>query len=85
MAGSDGVFDNLSDADICDIVSSFGPRTKSAAIAKKIVDKSRTVSLDPEAVTPYSTVARGKSGYNAYRDGRGGKVDDVSCIVVKAS
>lgn len=58
VAGSDGVFDNLSDADICEIVSSFGPRTKSTAIAKKIVDKSRSVSLDPMAVTPYSTVAR---------------------------
>ena len=85
VAGSDGVFDNLSDADICDIVTSFGPRTKSNAIAKKIADKSRQVSLDPQAVTPYSTIARGKSGYEAYRSGRGGKVDDISCIVVKAS
>ncbi|KAL7534796.1 hypothetical protein ACHAXR_006098 [Thalassiosira sp. AJA248-18] len=85
VAGSDGVFDNLSDADVCDIVSSFGPRTKSSVIAKKIVEKSRSVSLDPEAVTPYSTVARGKSGYGAYNNGRGGKVDDLSCIVVKAS
>lgn len=85
VAGSDGVFDNLSDADVCEIVSSFGPKTKSGVIAKKIVDKSRSVSLDPMAVTPYSTVARGKSGYAAYKDGRGGKVDDVSCIVVKAS
>ena len=55
------------------------------AIAKKIVDTSRKVSLDPQAVTPYSTVARGKSGYAAYKNGRGGKVDDLSCIVVKAS
>ena len=70
---------------MCNIVSSFGPKTKSTAIAKKLVEQSRKVSLDPEAVTPYSTVARGKSGYNAYRDGKGGKVDDVSCIVVKAS
>mmetsp|Transcript_13458 Transcript_13458/g.29224 ORF Transcript_13458/g.29224 Transcript_13458/m.29224 type:complete len:629 (-) Transcript_13458:283-2169(-) len=85
VAGSDGVFDNLSDADICEIVSAFGPRTKASTIAKKIVDKSRSVSLDPMAVTPYSTVARGKSGYSSYRDGKGGKVDDVSCIVVKTS
>ena len=85
VAGSDGVFDNLSDADVCGIVSSFGPRVKPNQIAKKIADKSRSVSLDSQAVTPYSTVARGKSGYNAYRDGRGGKVDDISCVVVKAS
>ena len=85
VAGSDGVFDNLSDADVCEIVSSFGPRSKSSAIAKKIVDKSRSVSLDPQAVTPYSTVAQGRSGYSAYSNGTGGKVDDISCIVVKAS
>ena len=85
VAGSDGVFDNLSDADVFEIVSTFGPRSKSSAIAKKIVDRSRSVSLDPQAVTPYSTVARGRSGYGAYSNGTGGKVDDVSCIVVKAS
>jgi protein phosphatase PTC7 len=85
VAGSDGVFDNLSDADVCEIVSSFGARGKSSAIAKKIVDRSRTVSMDPDSVTPYSTVARGKSGYGAYKNGRGGKVDDISCLVVKAS
>lgn len=85
VAGSDGVFDNLSDADVCEIVQSFGPKTKSSQIAKKIVDRTRIVSLDSDAVTPYSTVARGKSGYGAYKNGRGGKVDDISCIVVKAS
>ena len=85
VAGSDGVFDNLSDADVCEIVSTFGARGKSSAIAKKIVDRSRTVSMDPDSVTPYSTVARGKSGYGAYKNGRGGKVDDISCLVVKAS
>jgi protein phosphatase PTC7 len=85
VAGSDGVFDNLSDADVCEIVNSFGPRTKSSMIAKKIVDRSRTVSLDTNSVTPYSTVARGKTGYAAYKNGRGGKVDDISCLVVKAS
>ncbi|KAL7473614.1 hypothetical protein ACHAXS_014097 [Conticribra weissflogii] len=85
VAGSDGVFDNLSDADVCDIVESCPPKAKSAAIAKKIVDRSRAVSLDMSAVTPYSTVARGRSGYDAYKSGRGGKVDDISCIVVKAS
>ena len=72
-------------ATVCDIVSSLGPRSKSSVIAKTIVDKSRMVSLDPMSVTPYSTVARGRSGYSAYKNGRGGKVDDISCIVVKAS
>ena len=85
LMGSDGVFDNLSDSDIVSIVSSFGPRSKSTAIAKRIVERSRTVSLDKDAITPYSTIAKGKSGYDAYKSGRGGKVDDISCIVVKAN
>ena len=54
------MFDNLSDADVCEIVSSFGPRSKTTQIAKKIVDRRRTDSvLDPSSVAPYSTVARG--------------------------
>lgn len=85
VAGSDGVFDNLSDADVCGIVAGLGPKAKPVTIANKIVERSRAVSLDPGAVTPYSTVARGKRGYEMYKDGSGGKVDDVSCVVVKAS
>ena len=85
VAGSDCVFDNLSDADVCEIVLSFGARGKSSAIAKKIVDRSRTVSLDPESVTPYSTVPRRKSGHDAYKNGKGGKVDEISYLVAKAS
>ncbi len=84
VTGSDGVFNNLSDADVCEIMSSFGARGKSSTIAKKIVARSRTVSMDPDSVTSYSTVARGKSGYGAYKNGRGGEVDDISCLVVKA-
>ena len=84
IAGSDGVFDNLSDGDILDLVSS-NTKAKSSVIAKKICDTSRTVSLDYDAVTPYSRAARGRSGYTAYQSGKGGKVDDISCVVVKAS
>jgi protein phosphatase PTC7 len=84
IAGSDGVFDNLSDGDILDLVSS-NANAKSSVIAKKICDTSRTVSLDYDAITPYSRAARGRSGYAAYQSGRGGKVDDISCVVVKAS
>lgn len=84
IAGSDGVFDNLSDGDILDLVSK-NANAKSSTIAKKITDTSRTVSLDYDAVTPYARAAKGRSGYQNYQSGRGGKVDDISCIVVKAS
>lgn len=85
VAGSDGVFDNLSDADVIELVSACPPKANASVIAKKIVEQSRMVSLDSEALTPYSRAARGRSGYASYQTGRGGKVDDVSCIVVKAS
>eukprot|EP00804_Cyclotella_cryptica_P006746 CCRYP_015711-RA/>CCRYP_015711-RA protein AED:0.05 eAED:0.05 QI:335/1/1/1/0.5/0.33/3/4488/602 len=84
IAGSDGVFDNLSDGDILDLVSG-NANVKSNVLAKKICEASRAVSLDYDAVTPYSRAARGRSGYAAYQSGRGGKVDDISCVVVKAS
>ena len=83
IAGSDGVFDNLGDADILELVTS-NYKAKSSVIAKKICDTSRRVSLDFDAVTPYARAARGRSGYAAYQSGRGGKVDDISCVVVKA-
>ena len=84
IAGSDGVFDNLSDADILDLVSN-NAKSKASVIAKKICDTSRSVSLDYDAVTPYARAARGRSGYANYQSGTGGKVDDISCVVVKAS
>lgn len=83
IAGSDGVFDNLSDGDILELVSS-NAIVKSNVLAKKICEASRSVSLDYDAVTPYSRAARGRSGYAAYQSGKGGKVDDISCVVVKA-
>ncbi|KAL7522660.1 hypothetical protein ACHAWX_007602 [Stephanocyclus meneghinianus] len=83
IAGSDGIFDNLSDGDILELVSS-NAIVKSNVLAKKICEASRSVSLDYDAVTPYSRAARGRSGYAAYQSGKGGKVDDISCVVVKA-
>ena len=80
IMGSDGIFDNINDNIILDLVAESST-TKPTPLAKKICDVSREVSLDTTAVTPYAKLAK-RRGDADYRDGLGGKVDDVSCIVV---
>ncbi|KAL7574607.1 hypothetical protein ACA910_002960 [Epithemia clementina (nom. ined.)] len=84
VMGSDGVFDNLSDAEIVDLVtvSLDRPNVKPSYLAKKISDQSRKVSLNGKAATPYAKQAK-KNGDPDFADGVGGKVDDVSCVVVR--
>jgi protein phosphatase PTC7 len=80
VMGSDGVFDNVSENEVAKIVSNAPPR--SSLMAKRIVDLSRRISLDPKADTPFAKLAK-KKGDRDYQSGVGGKLDDVSCIVVR--
>lgn len=80
LAGSDGVFDNLNEDEILTVVLS-SPK-KASAIAKRISERSRKVSLNPRAVTPFSIAAK-KNKNPDYPDGIGGKVDDVSCVAIR--
>lgn len=80
IMGSDGVFDNVNDNTLLDLVTE-SPVVKPTPLAKKICEVSRKVSLDDNAVTPYSKQAQ-RRGDADYQDGLGGKLDDVSCIVV---
>jgi protein phosphatase PTC7 len=80
LMASDGVFDNLSDQQIVDIVAAAPERL--SAIAKRVSDQSRTASLNKKAVTPYAKLAK-KNGDPDYAEGVGGKLDDVSCVVVR--
>jgi protein phosphatase PTC7 len=82
LMGSDGIFDNLRDAAVVDTVASDNSPQQVAMKAKCITELSRKVSLDRTAETPYAELAK-KYGDPDYSDARGGKVDDVSCIVVK--
>jgi protein phosphatase PTC7 len=84
VAGSDGVFDNLEDTDIIQFTLDSNIKSKPALIAQKIVAESRKVSLDPEAPTPYAKQAK-RNRYQNYATGLGGKLDDISCIVVSIS
>lgn len=79
LMGSDGIFDNLEDSEIVEIATSS---EKASAIAKKVSDRSRKVSLNSQAATPYSKQAK-KNGDPDFKDGLGGKVDDISCVVAR--
>ena len=80
VMGSDGIFDNLSEALLVETVADAPARAGS--IAKKVADLSRKVSLDKKAETPYAKQAQ-RAGDNKYSDGLGGKIDDISCVVVR--
>ena len=82
VAGSDGIFDNLTPEDIWEQISSVPDRA--GMMAGKIINQSRAVSLDTEAPTPYAKQAK-KQRYEKYKSGLGGKVDDISCVVVRCS
>lgn len=82
VAGSDGIFDNLTPDDIWEQISSVPDRA--GMMAGKIINQSRAVSLDTEAPTPYAKQAK-KQRYEKYKSGLGGKVDDISCVVVRCA
>lgn len=84
VAGSDGVFDNLEDSEIVRLTSDNTIKLKPTLLAQKIVAESRKVSLDPMAPTPYAKQAK-RNRYQNYVSGLGGKVDDISCIVVSVT
>ena len=81
VMGSDGVFDNLSDSEILDSIEKSNT-PKLGKIAKRLADRSRKVSLNQKAETPYAKLAM-KNGDPDYAEGLGGKVDDISCVVVR--
>lgn len=81
LMGSDGIFDNLSDDQVVEIAIK---EKQLQTIAKRVSELSRKVSLDEKAATPYAKMAK-RYGDPDYKDGLGGKVDDVSCIVVSYS
>jgi protein phosphatase PTC7 len=80
VMGSDGIFDNMFDEDIVSVINESPKRAQ--AIAKRLSEQSRKLSLNRKAVTPYSQSAK-KYGDPDYEGGVGGKVDDVSCVVVR--
>ncbi len=81
IAGSDGIFDNLDDAMVCEIVEKNNKGSISK-VAQQLVSESRKISKDPNAATPYARMAK-RNNYAGYSMGVGGKLDDISCVVVR--
>ena len=80
LMGSDGIFDNLSEKQVLEVVDK--EEKNLSTMAKRVSEVSRKVSLDQKAPTPYAKLAK-RYGDPDFADGLGGKVDDVSCIVVR--
>lgn len=84
VLGSDGVFDNLFLDEVCEIAnqhlsisgsygSNYAPVSQSALkqVAKAIVAKAHSKSTDDPGIAPDTPI------------GKGGKVDDTSCVVAE--
>jgi len=80
LMASDGVFDNLDEDSIIEAMDRF-PQ-KASMMAKSVINASRKVSIDRNAVTPYATEEQ-KNDPDA--PGLGGKLDDISCVVLLLS
>lgn len=80
IMGSDGIFDNVSDDMLLELLSK-NSKLKPNQLSKKICELSRKQSLDAGAETPYGKQAQ-RRGDPAFKSGLGGKVDDASCVVV---
>ena len=87
IAASDGVFDNLNENRIRKIVNeklwSSSSSSNISNIVKLIVNEAKKNSLDKTIETPYSIAA--KKHYKEYKEGIGGKPDDISCIIARCT
>jgi len=84
LMGSDGIFDNVTDEQILQFVSNPKYSTNPALLLRVIINEARKISLDKEAPTPYSQMAK-RYGYPEYSSGLGGKVDDISGVIALCS
>lgn len=75
IAGTDGLWDNLFDEDILEIVANAG--NDPATIAQHIARQAHIVANDKDIISPFSKSARS----NGYPLATGGKLDDITVIV----
>jgi len=78
IAGTDGLWDNLYDEDILEVLaesSTMDPATAAQCVARK----AHTVANDKDALSPFSRSAR----QNGYPLACGGKLDDITVLVAK--
>ena len=80
LAITDGVFDNLSDNCICEALA-YRIILNLSNISQAVADKLRAGSPNAKDKTPYKKLAQ-NNRYEEYRNGVGGKFDDISCVVL---
>lgn len=75
IVGTDGLWDNLFDDDILEVVASAS--ADPATIAQNIARRAHEVANDKDIISPFSKSAR----YNGYPLATGGKLDDITVLV----
>ena len=80
--GTDGLFDNLFDDKIIELVEPFVRGKEEIESTKKVADviaeEAFTKSMDPHYLSPFS-----KSAREQFYDYNGGKSDDISVVVAQ--
>lgn len=80
VVGSDGLFDNMYDHQITDIINPFikdkDEILDTELVAQLIAKQAEVLSLDPNWKSPFA-----KHAYDNYYDFKGGKHDDITVLV----
>lgn len=87
VLATDGYFDNVYSQETVQLVNAHMAQLPAGAnnadvlthvrvLAKMLTDSARRLSLDPKRLSPWAKGARAHGGHY-----RGGKVDDITCIV----
>lgn len=77
ITGTDGLWDNLFDEDILEVVANSS--TDPATVAQHIARQAHIVANDKDIISPFSKSAR----QNGYPLATGGKLDDITVIVAR--
>lgn len=77
IVGTDGLWDNLFDEDILEVVANAGSNNDPATIAQHIARQAHIVANDKDILSPFSKSARS----NGYPLATGGKLDDITVLV----
>ncbi|XP_028396562.1 protein phosphatase PTC7 homolog [Dendronephthya gigantea] len=83
VLGTDGLFDNLTEKQILDEVSKLKDNSANSiqSVAESLANLARTLSFDPNYLSPFAKQARMQEGIEAI----GGKPDDITVLVAIVS
>ena len=79
VLGTDGVWDNLFDSRLCELLGELPPDATAPALAQAIAAEARAASLRRDWQSPFALAASRHDG----QPHEGGKLDDVTVVCVK--